>query len=450
MRAILLRNKIPASEEVKNLAGEPVRNSYEDFGRILDHCDQFPVRRLTEWRKEKKNNPKIFRVLEKADILLVELSFYITWQEAVDDWLNYSRAKGRRSEQKIIVYTGAIDRWLKHLGACEIEKLKNEDAVKKQINSSSQTIKRTFDVMQKVDIIGAMNDLDVPFWKGLFPQATVYWMPCIVPVKAYKKRFKDLDHRDQGRFNLCVHSDLLLPAHARRGDIMSFAVYRNLKKKFSGIRGVTFLQRGHKKVLKPTAGLIQKLGCKDLKIATHQRDWAEIASKGWIGLNMMCTRVQGRWQTFHAAAGVPMIASDEISAQRVLFPDLALSWSDLMGAETVATRLMEDQPFYERCIEIAQKRVDWFGPRTQKKRLMKVLNGENPDEMTQENQPDGSVLVRNAMGEEISMMRPMDPADFPEEQLREAVKEWGIEGADEMGKDELVENVKERLEGKAG
>ena len=133
------------------------------------------------------------------------------------------------------------------------------------------------------------------------------------------------------------------------------------------------------------------------------------------------------------------------AAQRVLFPDLALPWSDLIGAEEVATRLMQDQPFYERCIEIAQKRVDWFGPEVQKKRLMRVLKGENPDEMVQESQPDGTVLVRNAMGEEISMMRPIDPAELPEEQLRAAVAGWGIEGAEAMGKDELVERVKEKL-----
>jgi len=54
MKAILLRNKINASEEVKNLAGEPVRNSYEDFGRILDHCDQFPGKTLDRMAQGKE------------------------------------------------------------------------------------------------------------------------------------------------------------------------------------------------------------------------------------------------------------------------------------------------------------------------------------------------------------------------------------------------------------
>jgi hypothetical protein len=448
-----MRNKVPPNEKHKTISGAPIRNSYEDFGRILPHCDQFPVSQLSTWRKESKNNPNIFKLFEKYNVLILEATFYITWQEALDDWINHTNRSGGRGDQKIIIYTGAIDRWLKHLGACEIEKMTNEKQIRRKIGSCSKAIKRSFDVLQKVDIIGAMNEIDVPFWSGMFPSANVYWMPCIVPVDAYKKRFKPLDKRDQNRVNLCVHSDLLLPAHARRGDIMSFAVYRNLKKQHPNLKAFSYMQRSHGRVIDETYILLKKLGCENVRLMSHQREWAEISSLGWFGLNLMSSRVQGRWQTFHAAAGIPMIASEEISAQKKCFPDLAIPWSDLVQAEELANELMTNRGFYEQVVETAQKEVEWFGPEIQRERLMAAIKGETIDSILSSKEEDKAhpdiPLTDKTTGETIGRMVHVSWEALTVAELREMAKipRFNIEKPYKLNKEQLIEALTERLSG---
>jgi len=154
-----------------------------------------------------------------------------------------------------------------------------------------------------------------------------------------------------------------------------------------------------------------------------------------MGVNIMSSRVQGRWQMFHAGCGVPMVASDEISAQRALWPTLAVPWWDLRSAEETAWKLMEDRPFYEQAVEHAQKTVDWFGPEEQKRRLMDAIAGNLP-------------MVDKKTGEQVGVMKPVVLEDLTVEQLREIGKSMGVDTRHQLRKAELIEALKEKMGGK--
>jgi hypothetical protein len=79
--------------------------------------------------------------------------------------------------------------------------------------------------------------------------------------------------------------------------------------------------------------------------------------------------------------GVLMVASREITAQRMVQPELSVDWWDLIRARELAAMVLDmTDDVYLEYAEAGMERVRWFGPKVQQKRLMRALDGKPTDE----------------------------------------------------------------------
>lgn len=81
----------------------------------------------------------------------------------------------------------------------------------------------------------------------------------------------------------------------------------------------------------------------------------------------------GRTAVDAACIGVPIVGTNWIHAQQLLWPDLTVECGDTIGQEKIIRQLMTDKEFYDNCVEQAWDKVQEFSYANKKIELLNKL-----------------------------------------------------------------------------
>lgn len=87
-------------------------------------------------------------------------------------------------------------------------------------------------------------------------------------------------------------------------------------------------------------------------------EWMNELSKFKYAIHLMPTAAAGTFSLNCAYFGIPCIGNENLDTQMTCFPDLSVDVNDMEKANKLATKLKEDQDFYNHCSEFAKKTVE--------------------------------------------------------------------------------------------
>ena len=190
-----------------------------------------------------------------------------------------------------------------------------------------------YNFLYNCDAIFAHNESDAVYYKGLFNGKPVHVLPSlmiedtvrdVVPTKQEKAIIGGNFARWYGGFeSYMVASSFKVPAWTQTSHAMRAGE--------DSIEGLNHLPR------------------------MHWTNWIKALSEFKYAVHLMPTVAAGTFSLNCAYLGIPCIGNEDVDTQRLCHPSLAVKVSDIEGAQNLATRLLEDKTFYEKCSQEAQK-----------------------------------------------------------------------------------------------
>jgi hypothetical protein len=220
----------------------------------------------------------------------------------------------------------------------------NDFDIKDQFNLYNQ--------IADVDYIFAHNDLDMLWYKGLFPTINLAVMPTLMIEDSVSDIKPQPDEKAMIGGNFCrwyggfqsyvVASEFLCP--------ISVPSMHAKRKNEDQVPNLTHL---------PYMNWVQ---------------WMRTLSTYKYAVHLMPTVAAGTFSLNCAYFGIPCIGNINVDTQRICFPDLSVAPENVRDARNMALKLKNDRGFYQMVSEHAKKMYhDMFGIDRYKQRLQKEL-----------------------------------------------------------------------------
>jgi len=104
-------------------------------------------------------------------------------------------------------------------------------------------------------------------------------------------------------------------------------------------------------------------------------DWIKQLSTFKYAVHLMPTVAAGTFVLNCSYLGIPCIGNTDVDTQWKCQPELAVDVDDIMGARELATRLVEDKDFYQRCSEDAKHFYNSnYSLEEWQRQMLKILN----------------------------------------------------------------------------
>lgn len=220
----------------------------------------------------------------------------------------------------------------------------NDFSVKDQFNYFNQ--------LAECDFLFAHNHYDISWYKGLFPNKDVYWMPSlmlenlvesIVPTPQEKTIIGGGFCRWYGGFQSYIIADefdvpIFVPAMHNT---------RPMEDQVPNLTRLPYLQ---------------------------WFDWMKQLATFKYAVHMMPTIAAGTFSMNCAYFGIPCIGNGRVATQSLCHPTLSVESEDVAKARRLAKDLKEDAAFYKECSDVAKRRYrEYFHISVYKEYMEKIL-----------------------------------------------------------------------------
>lgn len=228
-------------------------------------------------------------------------------------------------DKDISIYTKPVVETLKKNNAkvCVVQEgpswFFNEYDVPTQFNFYNQ--------LAEADIIFAHNEHDTHFYKGLFPQTKVSFIPTLMIV-----------NEQTCPWHAAPENKVIIGGNFCRwyGGFQSYITA-------TGFNCPIYVPSSHCK--RPGEERVPNLHHLPWVFWT---EWMKQLSTFKYAVNLMPTVAAGTFSLNCAYFGIPCIGNDKVSTQVGCFPELSVDVDDVHSARLLALRLREDREFYEQ------------------------------------------------------------------------------------------------------
>ncbi len=187
-----------------------------------------------------------------------------------------------------------------------------------------------FNMMQSCDSIFAHNEVDVLYYKGLFPSKKVNKIPTIM----IEHLIKDIEPNPEDK--------AIIGGNFARwyGGFESYIVAQNLNVPLWGQTSHA-MRQGEDQLLNhlPRVDWI---------------NWMKNLSTFKYAVHLMPTVAAGTFSLNCAYFGIPCIGNSNVDTQRLCHPMLSVDVGNVKRATELAIRLKEDREFYDSCSKVAR------------------------------------------------------------------------------------------------
>ncbi len=150
---------------------------------------------------------------------------------------------------------------------------------------------------------------------------------------------------------------------AGKNTIGSLLAYKELKKKYPEIKAKLMFSKSATR--QDTIKFLKDLDIKDVTL-TRMGPWffyVKYLSNCFLGLHLEQTITAGRFPLDCALVKIPCV-STYATSQQILYPKTTIDCFDTFSAIEKCRRLIENQDFYDECVDYAKRQLDkdLFGP----------------------------------------------------------------------------------------
>lgn len=207
-----------------------------------------------------------------------------------------------------------------------------------------------YEIMENVDFVLAHNDCDKLYFEGLLNKPTF-----INPTLMIKESIGNIIH--EKRKNVIVGGNL----GEWYGGFDSYVVASQFKEE------CYFPSMGRMKKEEMDISGINHIPYMELY------DWIRELNKFKYAVHMNSNTIGGTFNLNCAFLGIPCIGNIKSNTQRLCFPHTSVDVNEIGKAKKIAKKLKEDEAFYNKCSEIAQKSYEEFFSEIKYKQHMKIV-----------------------------------------------------------------------------
>lgn len=206
----------------------------------------------------------------------------------------------------------------------------NEYDIETQFNYYAQ--------LNNCDFLLAHNEIDVNWYKGLFPNTPVHVMPSLIIETLLKQ--PTLDSKE----------DTIIGGNFSRwyGGFQSFIVAQEFNTNI-------WVQDSHSK--RTNEDSIYNLNHLP---RLSWIDWMNKLSTFKYAIHLMPTVAAGTFSLNCAYYGIPCIGNIRLDTQRLCYPELSVDVDDIIAARKLAIKLKNDESFYDACSRRAKENYRKF------------------------------------------------------------------------------------------
>jgi len=212
-----------------------------------------------------------------------------------------------------------------------------------------------FNQLAECDFLLAHNNYDCKWYKGLFPNKNVYWMPSLMLEELVKTVIPDPQDKTIIGGGLCrwyggFQSYIVAGEFDNQICVPSMHNARLLEDKIPNLTRLPYLL---------------------------WFEWMKQLSTFKYGVHMMPTIAAGTFSLNCAYFGIPCIGNIKVDTQRLCHPLLSVEPEDVEQARSFAALLKKDTQFYKDCSSIAKENYKkYFTIDKWKEKMYNILENE--------------------------------------------------------------------------
>lgn len=221
-----------------------------------------------------------------------------------------------------------------------------------------ETQLRYLELLSQVDGVLCHNQKDMAYFRGLLGEAKdIRWFPsCMI-----------LD-----MISSCVSNE-------KQEKVM---IGGNFVRWYAGMDSYTVAKAMGVPIYVPSMGRKQKNEemISDLIYLPYMNwaQWIRTLSEFRYGVHLMPTFAAGTFAMNCGYLGIPCIGYEEVDTQRLLHPELSVSYGDLAKAKALGERLVEDKRFWQDCSRYAsEKYSDYFSEQQFERAAQDIFCGKS-------------------------------------------------------------------------
>lgn len=224
------------------------------------------------------------------------------------------------------------------------------------------------DDLQYLDGIMALTEEERQWYQTAMPSIPVEYVGLPFPTENYEKLYGNLRNQPKEYIGLGVGA-----ADNDRNFVSNILAFRKLQLKNPDLVGL-FLSVPHQ-LMPYCAYWADRLENVFIHERTEMGEFYEMLSRCKLVFNLADRNTPGRLQGEAAFFGVPVVGSDRLELQNLLFGDLAVSPFELETAVNLAQRLLDNPKAGEAVVKIAKEKLEEnFGYKASKEKFMKLLS----------------------------------------------------------------------------
>lgn len=218
----------------------------------------------------------------------------------------------------------------------------------------STTYAKYIDVLNRVDLVGIINDKAYDIMKCL----------TIKPVRMIGIPYP-LEWASSNQLGKLEYPIVELGSTpTNRGGIWTLATFNQL-----GVKGIVYTEDTSdiESTIKMSNGLLT------IGFNTDWQNYYREHSRYHMGLHLDDRATWGRFPLDCASAGMPCISTKGSYTQEILFPDLTVDYYDVRKAIELTNRLLKDKSFFDYSIQFAQEKIKQFDLQPTKDRFIRIM-----------------------------------------------------------------------------
>lgn len=263
------------------------------------------------------------------------------------------------------------------------------------VNQYFTNLERIKQVLSRADIIFSVNKNQEKWMKVILPEKKTYYCPHPADMEAVKKYRKPREARDLGVAAMWHQYDNY---HIQSLEVLK-AVERKTKQEVNkcliGLKGRFMIDHGMV-IPSASAPTIENGAQTGQYVDPDMEKYVQLVPKGvawdgvlpYVGVNMwydFLSRFQvtldlytinsiGRFGIDCAGVGVPCVASTKQDSAHILWPQTRVNPFEPAGAIDCVARLLTDPVYYDSVVRTANNRMDYYGFKQSKDRMMEILD----------------------------------------------------------------------------
>jgi len=209
------------------------------------------------------------------------------------------------------------------------------------------------ELLAKVDIIFAHNEIDTKFYKGWFPDKQIE----VIPTLMLNNNIKDVKWLPENK--------TLIGGNFSRwyGGLQSYKVAREFE------NNIWTMSSHAQRELEDRIGGLNHFP------RLMWDDWMRELSKFKYAVHLMPTVAAGTFSLNCAYFGIPCIGNEKLDTQRLCHPELSVDVDDIDRASKLANKLHTDIDFYNECSKTSNLNYQkYFSVDVWKEKMYKILN----------------------------------------------------------------------------